>query len=75
MRKINRLIREAKLSCELRDHKMSRFSHGSVASFNEHASSTCNICGAYVAVCTAPYPNQVEIAGTAVALNCPVEQK
>jgi len=31
----------------------------------------CTICDAYVAIHTKPYPNEIEIGGSAVAMNCP----
>jgi hypothetical protein len=65
MRKIDRLIREAKDYCAWREHKMKRFTH-----LGRHAYSDCKICGASVAVTPHPLPNEIEIGGEAVALNC-----
>jgi uncharacterized Fe-S cluster-containing radical SAM superfamily protein len=73
MKKINRLIKEAKLSCEMRDHKMTRFSH-TYGKERQCATAICIWCNMNVAVCAYPWPNQIEIyVGSAVSLNCPGE--
>lgn len=68
MRKVERLKREAKDACEWRGHEMYRFERGFVYT-NMHYTS-CKKCGMDVTVNTNPMPNQISIAGEAVALNC-----
>jgi len=67
MTKLNRLIKEAKESCEHREHEMSRFAH---TKSQTQAFSVCLACGYYVAVKTEPLPNEINIGGNAVALYC-----
>lgn len=79
MRKIDRLRKEALQSCNFRGHKMTRFytfnwqyAGSKVMGIIPHSAySTCKICGARVDINTTPAPNQIDIGGTAVALNCP----
>jgi hypothetical protein len=35
-----------------------------------YSTNVCTKCGKYVQVCTKPQPNEIDIGGTAVALNC-----
>ena len=37
--------------------------------------STCSICGAELRVDPTPPPNGIDISGTAVALNCPIDPR
>ena len=67
MRKLDRLIREARTACTARDHLMNRFVH---APSGERAYSECADCGKWVRVDTQPLPNDIEIGGPAVALDC-----
>lgn len=67
MKKLQSLINSAKESCSFRGHKMDRFNH------NEDgysAYSACLCCGKTVVVNTRPMPNDIDICGEAVALNC-----
>ena len=66
MRKLERLIREAKDACEWRGHNMERFNRRS----KDVATSQCKTCGAWATVMTSPLPNDIEIGGSAVAINC-----
>lgn len=69
MRRIDRLIREAREAATSRGHKLAPFArYGSAA--HRGASSKCVVCGAYVQVSDAPMPNEIDIGGTAVALEC-----
>jgi transcription elongation factor Elf1 len=72
MSKLEKLIREAKESCERRGHKMRRFEHSKP--FNDimhgHATSECKICGKVVHVNSRPLSNEINIYGEAVALSC-----
>lgn len=73
MRAIDRLKREAKESCSFRGHTMSRFRR--MEFWTKCAESICTSCGASVHVDAKPAPNGIDIAGEAVALNCPVEKE
>ena len=68
MTKLRRLQLEALGSCRFRGHRMSRFEH----STPDNAVSSCLDCPATVQVLSHPAPNQIDIGGEAVALNCPV---
>jgi len=66
MTKLNRLKKEAKDGCQWRGHKMSRFRR---ISGRVHR-SFCLHCGMDVDVNIRPLPNEIDIGGRAVALNC-----
>ena len=63
--KLNGLIREAKHSCGFRGHRMARFTH-----LGSRAISECLICRKGVEVNANPMPNEIDIGGEAVAVNC-----
>jgi hypothetical protein len=67
--RVGRLKHEALEACLWRGHQMSRFEWdmGSPS----HYDAVCRLCGALVTVDTAPMPNETEISGEAVALDCP----
>ena len=66
MKKIDRLITEAKESCKLRGHSMLPFHH-----YEEGlAYSECTRCQRATWINANPMPNQIEIAGGAVARHC-----
>jgi len=69
MRKIERLRKEATESAELRGHTLGRWEH-----FDDNALAKCINpgCGACAQIIPRPMPNDIEIGGTAVALDCPV---
>jgi len=67
MTRFDRLRREALASCKIRGHKMRSLARGI-----DFAIWTCSVCGAGVQVLTHPQPNEIDIGGPAVALNCPV---
>ena len=72
MTKLQRLKKEALESCRFRGHKMKRFvgyRHGWGID-PEIAYAYCKICDKQVIVITKPLPNEIEIGGEAVALNC-----
>lgn len=71
MRTIDRLKREAKQSCAYRGHDMSRFRK--MDFWSKCAESICRTCKATVHVDAKPAPNSIDIAGEAVALNCPID--
>ena len=66
MRLIERLKHEAKEGASWRGHDMSRF--------NKNL-ARCKICKAEAYVDAKPPPNGINISGTAVALNCPVDPR
>lgn len=70
MKKLERLKKEALESCKFRGHNMFKFS-----SRGDHtAVSKCKKCYMGVWVETRPLPNEIEIGGNAVALNCEKEK-
>lgn len=70
MRKIDRLRREALRSCNARGHDMTKFKSQLRASSRKVKYASCKRCGKYVQVIEKPLPNEIDIGGTAVALNC-----
>lgn len=66
MKKIEKLRREALESCKLRGHKMKSFSR----KYRHWWYSECKDCGMTVFINDNPVPNDIEISGEAVALNC-----
>ena len=67
MKKLQRLIGEARESCEGRGHVMHRFHH---SEDEGRALGVCRVCYKVVAVKTNPLPNEIDIGGEAVALHC-----
>jgi hypothetical protein len=65
--KLRRLKKSAMESCIFRGHKMNKF-RGSVWSTKHN--SLCTECLMRVTVNLNPAPNDIEIGGEAVALNC-----
>jgi hypothetical protein len=69
MTKMQQLKKEALKSCKWRGHTMNRFKMHDF--FNQTiAYSNCKNCDCQVVVNIAPMPNQIDIGGEAVALNC-----
>ena len=71
--KIRRLKEEAIKSCNNRGHKMKNFTAtipGGHYSRPRFFTSICRDCNMYVQVIPKPQPNEIDIGGTAVALNC-----
>lgn len=66
MRKLERLRHEAEEACEFRGHVMKRFEHYAKG----RCLSTCKLCGKAVSVIVKPAPNEIDIGGEAVALQC-----
>lgn len=66
MKKIERLRQEALKSCKSRGHRMKPFSRRCRYWWD----SECKVCGMGVFVSDNPAPNDIEISGEAVALNC-----
>jgi len=69
MTKINRLRIEALESCNWRGHDMKRFSITQTYQ-GKVGESECKKCKMLVHILYKPYPNEIEIGGEAVALNC-----
>lgn len=67
MTKKERLRREAHDSTTGRGHVMLKFDHHGP----HRCVSQCLYCSAYVVVNSKPWPNQTELCGTALALECP----
>jgi hypothetical protein len=67
--KLKRLKAKARDSASFRGHTLRRFLTTDY-SVRLVAVSTCLHCNAFVSVNTSPRPNQTEIAGEAVALDC-----
>jgi hypothetical protein len=65
--KERRLKSEAIEACSYRGHKMSKF-HGS--KYHPHHFAKCTECFMEVMVDTHPEPNEIDVSGEAVALNC-----
>lgn len=70
-RKVQRLRQEALEGCNFRNHSMGRFSYYHE---NNIGISLCTNpgCSGYVQILTKPMPNEIEIGGDAVALQCPI---
>lgn len=68
MRIERKLKLEALVACKKRGHDMERFKQHSFF-LNRHYSH-CRRCDVQVEVNRQPMPNQVDIGGEAVALNC-----
>lgn len=69
MKKIDKLIKEAKESAEFRGHFLSGF----LSIDSIHASAVCRNCKRSVNVNAKPMPNEIDISGEAIALHCKEE--
>lgn len=67
MTTLRTLKKNARKSAEWRGHKLGRFS----IQHYGRAYARCENCNASVCVNTRPMPNQIDIGGDAVAVNCP----
>ncbi len=65
MKKLDRLIKEAKEACLWRGHDMYPFNHIPGGAF-----SSCRECDKSVVIRINPLPNEIDIGGEAVAFNC-----
>jgi hypothetical protein len=70
---LDQLQQEATECCERRGHKLGKWNifHGESRSL---ANNECTVCGAEVQCNSRPMPNQIEIGGDALALNCPAKR-
>lgn len=66
--KDNRLKRRARYIALWRGHDMSRFQR--VVTERREYDAKCVRCGMETRVCAWPMPNDIEVSGEAVALNC-----
>ena len=64
------LRRNARLSAYRRGHFLKPFQKDSEDHGNIRATTACRHCGMEVQVITKPAPNEIDIGGEAVALNC-----
>lgn len=71
MTKLERLRKAALKSCKWREHKMDQFKTVD-PSRPHYKEATCKRCGMVVGINAKPMPNDIEIGGEAVALNCEV---
>lgn len=62
------LSREARRSTDARGHEMPPFARVTDTLYR----SACRTCGAEADINSKPAPNQTDIAGPAVAENCPI---
>lgn len=64
------LKREAQITCELRGHSMGRWlNHENKMG----AICQCLECDGYVQVLVKPMPNEIDIGGDMLALDCPIK--
>lgn len=66
---LDTLMREANEAAAMRSHRMGETRYGNFT----RAFSSCVDCGMEITVIRNPAPNEIAIAGRAVALNCPEE--
>lgn len=65
------LKKEAESAIRFRGHKLNRWSHSFDINGNQiKADAHCKNCGMSVFVNSRPMPNEIDIHGEAVALNC-----
>lgn len=73
MRKIEKLKKQALVACHFRGHKMSKFTTMAVGLGPDdpvNCIAHCVRCGMEVQVLSEPLPNEIDIAGSAVAYGC-----
>ncbi len=70
MTKINRLKQTARQAASQRGHSLCRFAKLTTGSGNQIHIAHCGVCQADVSVKLHPLPNEIDIGGEAVALNC-----
>lgn len=66
MTKLQRLKREARAAATARGHTLARFNYWHGGRYYAY----CSQCGEEALVRERPAPNEIEIGGEAVALNC-----
>ena len=65
MKSLETLKRESAKSTKSRGHKMGAWQY-----YGKSAGRICKICGLFVDVNYSPAPNEINICGEVVALNC-----
>ncbi len=68
--KKRQLIQEAKHSANCLGHRLSRWQHSIEYWGDKYSVAHCLDCGADVAVNQRPAPNEIDVGGAAVSLNC-----
>lgn len=66
MTRLKTLIDQATISCNLRGHVLASW----IIHPNGAAYTTCIACGGSVSVRTNPLPNEIDIGGELVAIDC-----
>jgi|SRR5580704_291006 hypothetical protein len=69
MTRYESLKRSAKEAAKFRGHRLGRFQF-SLQSNRMVGSAICKDCNATITINTNPLPNEIDIAGTAVAMGC-----
>ena len=72
MKHLGQLRNEANKACKVRGHDTMEWSapyHGETRS---RQCASCSMCGKEVQITMNPLPNEIEVGGEAVALNCEV---
>ena len=70
---LNRLIHDANASATWREHTLKNYWKLFVNDTRLVASNNCLRCNAWVQINTNPQPNDIDVSGEAVALNCTKE--
>lgn len=71
MRKVERLKKDARETCRLLGHSMSKFVAHMRHDYRETWEAECVDCGDYVQVKVHPLPNETQMGGSAFARQCP----
>lgn len=71
MTKKRRLRNQATQCASRRGHALARWRHAVEFWGDKYSVSYCTICGAHVQTNQRPAPNEIDIAGEAVATQCP----
>jgi len=74
MTRLARLRREARRACKDREHRLMRHWFGNDIGGRLREWTFCLNCGKEVTVIPNPMPNEIEISGEAVALNCRLDR-
>ena len=75
MTKMERLRRQARETAKLKGHTLGRFKEAAISGKSSHnrrpgAVAACRICGAMAVVDAAPGPDEPEILGEALEVQC-----
>ncbi len=68
--KMGWLMRSAEKSAKLRGHTLGLWDIHTEGGWNRGADAMCDLCGMEVSVRPTPAPNDIDISGEAVALDC-----